>query len=860
MAARNKGGEVLEEERRLIPNRWPGQLGKSATTGRDGPWEERLDSARSRLDSEAARLIMDCFMNYFGFLRMVGLRERWMIPVLRRRSSGRRTAVNWCRQPTFWHVLVALVPLIVCLAQAPPVEAGPPEDSLERGIRALQTGAFNDAVSHLSEARRGYEQATQPAGQIRALIYLAKSYSALGLSKRAIESLERARVLVLESGEPAKTAAVLAGLGNAYLALGAPGDAETYLRQSLEIARGRDDSGLAAIILNDLGNVLATRKQSTDALAAYRESTVLADKTGQRLLAARALANAATLLRVSGDALASKASLDDAVDRVRGVGPSHDLAFALVGIGLAYRELRPALPEAAESLSRAAYGAFTEATSVGQTIGDRRTISYAVGHLASLYEDERRFEDALQLTRRAIFSAQQANAPESLYRWEWQAARLLTQLGKTDDAIAAYRRAVGTLQSIRGELSGGPRQPGSFREAVGPVYLGLVDLLLQRTTAPPRREGVEPDLSEAREIVELLKVAELRDYFRDDCVDLALSKATKLDVVSRTAVVVYPILLPDRIELLVSLPSGLKRVSVPVGMGPLTQEIRGFRRMLEKRTTREFLPHAQRLYDWLIRPLESELSAHQIDTLIFVPDGPLRTIPMAALHDGEHFLVEQYALAVTPGLSLTDPRPVERPRMKVLAMGVTESVQGFPALPNVAAELQALHDLLGSTTLVNENFVVPRMEAELKNKLFTIVHVASHGHFGGDVGQTYLLAFDDKVTMDRLDQLVGMFKFREEPLDLLTLSACDTAAGDDRAALGLAGVAVKAGARSALATLWEVNDRVSADLVTAFYRGLKDPDVSRAAALRQAQRKILGDPRYDHPGFWSPFLLINNWL
>ena len=162
--------------------------------------------------------------------------------------------------------------------------------------------------------------------------------------------------------------------------------------------------------------------------------------------------------------------------------------------------------------------------------------------------------------------------------------------------------------------------------------------------------------------------------------------------------------------------------------------------------------------------------------------------------------------------------------------------------------------------LVDQEFVVAKLEKELKEERFTIVHVASHGHFGSDVKDTFLLAFDEKLTMDRLDQLIGVFKFRDEPLDLLTLSACDTAAGDDRAALGLAGVAVKAGARSAVATLWDINDRVSADLVAAFYGELKDPSISRATALRRAQMKILADPRYEHPGFWSPFLVINNWL
>ena len=233
---------------------------------------------------------------------------------------------------------------------------------------------------------------------------------------------------------------------------------------------------------------------------------------------------------------------------------------------------------------------------------------------------------------------------------------------------------------------------------------------------------------------------------------------------------------------------------------------------------------------------------------------------MGALHDGKQFLVSQYALGITPGLSLTDPRPIKREGMKVLAVGVTEAVQGFPALPNVAAELEGLKNIFESTTLVDKEFLVSNLEKKLKDEPFTIVHVASHGEFGSDAQNTFLLAFDDKVTLDRLDQMVGVFKFRDEPLELLTLSACDTAAGDDRAALGLAGIAIKAGARSAVATLWNINDEASADLVIDFYRGLKDPSLSRAMALQRAQLKMLNNPRYEHPGFWAPFLLINNWL
>jgi CHAT domain-containing protein len=335
---------------------------------------------------------------------------------------------------------------------------------------------------------------------------------------------------------------------------------------------------------------------------------------------------------------------------------------------------------------------------------------------------------------------------------------------------------------------------------------------------------------------------------------------TQLDVLAKTTVIVYPILLSDRTELLISLPTGLKRVRVPVSSETITQEVRQFRQRLEKRTTRQYLPHAQRLYNWLIRPIEGDLTSLQIDTLIFVPDGALRTIPMGALHDGKQFLVAKYALGITPGLNLTDPRPIKRDSIKMLAVGVTEAVQGFPALPNVSEELKALSGLFQGTTLVDKEFLAANLEQKLKDEPFTIVHVASHGEFSGDADNAFLLTFDQKVSLDRLDQMVGVFKFRDEPLELLTLSACDTAAGDDRAALGLAGMAIKAGARSALATLWNINDEASVDLVVEFYRELKDTSVSRAGALQRAQLKMIANPRYEHPGFWSPFLLINNWL
>ena len=267
-----------------------------------------------------------------------------------------------------------------------------------------------------------------------------------------------------------------------------------------------------------------------------------------------------------------------------------------------------------------------------------------------------------------------------------------------------------------------------------------------------------------------------------------------------------------------------------------------------------------KLYAWLIQPLEKDLKAHDIDTLVFVPDGTLRTIPLAALYNGKDFLIAHYAVATIPGLTLTDPRPLPREHIELLAAGLTESVQGFPPLPNVAGEINEIHKLYDGTKLENSTFTLSNFEKDLAEQPYSIVHVASHGKFQKDAENTFLLTYDGKLNMDTLQSDLASTTYREQPVELLTLSACQTAVGDDKAALGLGGVAVKAGARSALATLWYINDQSSSILVTDFYEDLKKPGMSKAMALQQAQLELLKDHRYDHPSYWSPFLLIGNWL
>ncbi|MBI3357359.1 MAG: CHAT domain-containing protein [Nitrospirae bacterium] len=752
--------------------------------------------------------------------------------------------------------------LLTCLtANGEAADSTTADQYRQQGRQAYQRGSFSQAIEKWDQAANAYEQAGNRAAQTDVLIQIADAYHNLGRYAKAGESLDRAHRLALQLNDPGRQARILTGLGVAATGTGQLEEAQRVLAAARSLAQPLGQPYLSAQIHNNLGNLALAQQKPDEALAAYGEAITLATDGKNLPLRARARSNQAALLARLDRPTQAKEQLDLALVDLQDLPPSHDHAYALITIGLAYERILPQLPQSRDDLLTLAYEAYQLAAQEAETVGSPRATSYAWGYLGRLYELDGQHDNALELTRRAILSGQQAAAPEALYRWHWQEGRLFAKVGHYPDALGAYRRAVFALQSVRADLLASVgASTGSFRAYAGGIYYDFADLLLQRAADVETHGESEPYLKEARDVVEMLKVDELRNYFGDECVDAARSRIATLESVATTAAVIYPIALPDRLEILVSLPTGLQHFMVPVGLERLTEEVRVFRQLLEKRTTNEYLPHAQQLYEWLVRPLERELETHEVSTLVFVPDGALRTIPMAALHNGHEFVIQRYGVATTPGLTLTDPRPMKRQTVQALTAGLTEAVQGFSALPNVAEEVRMVHQLFGGALLLNKDFLVLAVETELKEKSFSMVHIASHGQFENDPRNSFLLAYDEKLTMDRLDQFVSRMKYRDEPLALLTLSACETAAGDDRAALGLAGVAIKAGARSALATLWFISDEASSVLVMDFYRQLRDASLSKATALQRAQLKLLEHPMFQHPAYWAPFLLLNNWL
>ena len=668
------------------------------------------------------------------------------------------------------------------------------EQQQVQGLGAFQRGDFEQAAIHWREAVRLYKVSGRIEEAIDILVQQANAYQVLGQHPCSLEILGRARELALKINDHVCLAAISGSQGNANLSIGAVKEARRYLEESITIAHEAGIIEIEASGLNNLGNLLTVQKEYGEALDAYDKSINLSRNTGNQVLFAKTSINAARAAVQWRNPREVETYLEAALAQVRKLDNSHDKAHGLVALGQIARKIVSEFTHSSGQWRQLAYQALTEAANIAEMLGNPRVKSYALGYLGQLYEDENRNDEALYLTRRAIFAAQQSNAREILYQWQWQIGRLLRAKGDIDGAIPAYQHAVKNLQTIRQDVStacqGGDI---SFREKEGQLFLELADLLFKRAETQTDPMAVQPVLKEARDTIEILRRTELCDYFQDACVTSLQEKEIQLERLGRIAghtATIYPIIFPDRLELLLNLPDEtIKRFTVKVDSSELKQEVRIFRNILEK-NWKAYKLCAQRLYDWLIRPLEGELTSWKINTLIFIPDDFLRTIPMGALYDGDCFLIGKYAVAIMPGrLSLTESNSAKLEDARPLLAGLTKSVHGNPSLPKVAEELKTIQGLYGGKQLLDEKFNIRNLEQELKNIPYTIVHMATHGKFQENVRESFLWTYDGKLTMNDLETLVGLSRFRENPVELLILSACETAAGDDRAALGLAGVA-----------------------------------------------------------------------
>lgn len=806
-------------------------------------------------------------------------------------------------------------------------------------IAYQQIGQLGEAIDYWKSAIANYRSSGDFLKVGRLLTELAQTYSRLGQNRESIALLcgasEADEICLKSEGSALQIAqkfsdrqgeaAALGSLGEAYRRQGKHDRAIETLEASLKIVDEINPSVYRASVLNSLGNAYFSKAQLneqradsakfrnaenkanefiksatadyTKALGYFDRSLELARTQNDRASQMRSLLNLIQLyyrskyFKLPDNTNKAEQALQEALTLLNSIPDSPNKVYAAINLAEIEQPVDSLNYTSSQTQCRSrklnesqAEELLQKAVSIARNIKDHRSESFALGKLGHLYECRKDYNKVLDFTQQARLAADQnLLAKDSLYLWEWQAGRIFKAQGKESEAIAAYERAIATLEGeggIRDNLLITQRDlQFSFRDTITPLYREFAQLKLERAQALPiTSQEYQKELDSALNAIDSLKLAELQNYFGNECVFTVFEPERVDDLEREDTAVFSSIILDDRTAIVVSLPNSerqvkpnskrrFKRLVWINDSKKLIDEIKNFRLEIQKfyDPTDAFLTPAQNLYNSLIRPFASDLDPTKIKTLVFIQDGLLRSIPMAALHDGEEFLVQKYAIATTPGLRLTSPKSLKFQNLRTLALGLTKAAtidgEEFKPLANVTNEVDRVVELFpGSKKLLDEQFTPESLEQELKQTVYPIIHIATHGQFGTIPEDSFLVTGNnEKITMTQLESDIRRFSKGTEPVELLALTACQTGIGDDRATLGMAGITVQAGVRSALASLWYVDDAFTQELVAKFYENLRS-QMSKAEALKEAQKALIDRNKNIHPAKWASFILIGNWL
>ena len=751
-----------------------------------------------------------------------------------------------------------------------------------QGKGQLATGQTALALESWQLAETAYSAANNSEGILGSQLNQTTALQTLGFYQQArtqLNQVEQRLAAYPASGLKVKG---LLSLGNMMRLQGEIERSQALLEESLAIAQQLPNAADLSQIYLGLANTHRARharqlplaeNENTHLQAALDDYEQAASLAPSSLLQLRAQLNLLSLLVDSAQTDTIAALITILADALPQLPASRPAVYAQIN----FAQSLMALSQTSSQIKAEAI--LDIAVQQARDLKDSRAYSYALGTLGTWHEQQQHWQQALTLTRSALDIAQSLGAADVTYQWQWQMGRLLQQTERVEDAIAPYTAAVETLSTLRSDLlTLNPDVQFEFRASVEPVYRQLVDLLLREQTTDPAR------LAQAREVIEALQLAQLDNFFRDAC---ASPTAVNIDNLDPQAAVLYPIVLKDRLEIILKLPGAAELrhyTQQNVSAGQVDQTVKTLLTQMQRRSNSPQTSQAtaQQLYTWLIKPLETDLEAavdraqSPIKTLTFVLDGSLRNMPMAALYDGKRYLVERYAIATPPSLNLLEPKPLPRQALHVLLAGA-EDAPSFRAanlspLNNVLQELEGIQQTLpNSRRLENEIFLKDTLSEQINKTPFNVVHLATHGQFSANPDETFILDWRSRIPAKDIDDLLFLIdpqRAVENPIELLILSACETAAGDDRAALGLAGLAIRAGARSTVATLWNINDASTADFMVRFYQQLQRPDLNRAEALRNTQIAFLQNAEgtdysgtdYRRPYHWAAFILVGNWL
>ncbi|MBE9214202.1 CHAT domain-containing protein [Plectonema cf. radiosum LEGE 06105] len=743
-----------------------------------------------------------------------------------------------------------------------------------RGKLELAQGQIETALQTWQEAAKIYQHLDDTSALIKNRINQAQAMQALGNYLQARNTLNSVQEVLQKQANSSLKARGLTSLGNVLQSLGYLNDSQKILEESLLVAREVDDINAQSNALLSLGNISRAQRYTEislgnsknaevyakRAIEFYQQATQIASTTPiTSTIALQAQLNQLRLLVEQNQFSTAKALLPQIQSQINLPASRTSVNMRINFAESLSKMIEYDIPR--EDVARM----LAQAVEMANNLQDQRSESYALGTMGELYEQTGQLSDAKDITQHALRKAESINAQDIAYQWYWQLGRILQKQSDIPAATVAYNRAYNALKSLRNDLVAiNPDVQFSFRESVEPVYRQYVDLLLKSAENHVKQQN---NLVQAREVIESLQLAELNNFFRSPCVQPKVGVDELVEKQKSTAVI-YPIILDDRLEIITRLPGQdtIYRQTTKISQDVLEKTVEQLQQDLPVASREpDVQQYSQQLYDWLIQPIESYLTSKDIETLVFVLDGSLRNIPMGILYDKQQqkYLIEKYAIALTPGLQLVDPKPLKNVPLNALVAGIEaeQVIEGksFSSLPNVGQELKQVQaGVKKSEELLNQDFTKKSLQNKIQSNPFSVVHLATHGQFSSDPEQTYISVWQDLLKVKELDSLLRVrVQNRPETIELLVLSACKTATGDKRAALGLAGVAVQGGARSTIATLWTVDDESTSNFMGELYRQL-DGGVTKAAALQKAQLAILAQEH--RPYFWAPYVLVGNWL
>jgi CHAT domain-containing protein len=629
-----------------------------------------------------------------------------------------------------------------------------------QGGLQLAVGQAESALESWQKAAEFYRQDRDRLGVLGTQINQAQALQHLGLYRRSHKMLKQLQNELKTESDPTLRALGLRSLGNALQVTGNLTEAEAVLQESLTITKSLNSPEATSQVLFSLGNVARAANNEQSAIAFYQKAVAIASnpltKIESNLNQISLLESQEKWSDLEGVFASVKSEIANSSANRRVIYARVNLAKNLIDLG--------AKSDRFASHKNYTFDLLNKTVVEAAQLKDFRGQSYALGTLGHWYEQTQQYAPAQEATEKALALAMEINASDITYQWQWQLGRLLQQQGDRKKAIVAETEAISTLQAIRGDLiATNTDVQFSFRESVEPIYRNLVGLLLEDN--PDRK-----NLAQAREVIESLQLAELENYFREACIE---AKPKQIDRVDRKAAVIYPIILSDRLAVIVSFADGsLNYYQQTITEDEVEKTLEQLLQSLNPiYSNQKRLEISQKVYQWLIEPSETELTNHEVETLVFVLDGSLRNLPMSALYDGQKYLIEKYRVALTPGLQLLEPKSFEAQKLQAVVAGLSQSNQGFAALPGVETEVNEISQYIPSQLLLNQEFTNTSLREQIRETPSPLVHLATHGQFSSNPEETFIVTWDNQIKVKEFEDLL---RVREEtvnakPIELLVM-------------------------------------------------------------------------------------------